>query len=114
VSGVAAGNVQVAPINEPTWTGRFGASGAPGVAARFGATATRRLPADASASEAAPGAEGAAQGNGSHSGARFGGGLAGTTGGVAPRSSVLLAQLRERQAAVSAAASSAARNDPQV
>ena len=45
---------------------------------------------------------------------RFGGGLAGTAGGTAPRSAVLLAQMRSRQAAINAAASSAARNDPEV
>ena len=35
-------------------------------------------------------------------------------GGTAPRSAVLLAQMRSRQAAINAAASSAARNDPEV
>ena len=45
---------------------------------------------------------------------RFGGGLAGTAGGTAPPSAVLLAQMRSRQAAINAAASSAARNDPEV
>ena len=50
----------------------------------------------------------------SNSAARFGGGMAGIAGGTAPRSAVLLAQMRSRQAAVNAAASSAARNDPEV
>ena len=40
--------------------------------------------------------------------------MAGIAGGTAPRSTVLLAQMRSRQAAVNAAASSAARNDPEV
>ena len=50
----------------------------------------------------------------SSSAVRFGGGLAGTAGSTAPRSAVLLAQMRSRQAAIHAAASSAARNDPEV
>ena len=40
--------------------------------------------------------------------------MAGIAGGTAPHSAVLLAQMRSRQAAVNAAASSAARNDPEV
>lgn len=111
---------QAAPVNEPTWTGRSGGSGAPG--ARFGATANLRLAQAASLGSGAaspsqqalpaPQAAGVPSAAGT-SVAAFGGGLAGTTGGVAPRSSVLLARLRERQAAVNAAASSAARNDPE-
>ena len=50
----------------------------------------------------------------SSSAARFGGGIAGTAGGTAPRSAVLLAQMRSRQAAINAAASTAARNDLEV
>ena len=50
----------------------------------------------------------------SSSAVQFGGGLAGTAGGTAPRSAVLLAQMRSRQAAINAAAVSAARNDPEV
>lgn len=106
---------QTAPVNQPTWTGRSGGSGAP----RFGATSNQRL-ARASSSElgdseglAAGASAEARRGAGAGLG-RFGGGLAGTTGGLAPSSSVLLARLRERQAAVNAAASSAARNDPEV
>ncbi|BDA48603.1 probable DNA excision repair protein ERCC-6 [Coccomyxa sp. Obi] len=107
--------LMTAPVNQPTWTGRSGGSGAP----RFGATSNQRL---ARASSSEPGdSEGPAAGasaeprRGAGAGlGRFGGGLAGTTGGLAPSSSVLLARLRERQAAVNAAASSAARNDPEV
>lgn len=107
---------QTAPVNQPTWTGRSGGGGAP----RFGASANQRLaraasaeaPASEAAAPAAAGGQAAAAAGGGLG--RFGGGLAGTTGGAAPRSSVLLARLRERQAAVDAAASSAARNDPEV
>ncbi|EIE27594.1 hypothetical protein COCSUDRAFT_34894 [Coccomyxa subellipsoidea C-169] len=104
-----------APVNQPTWTGRSGGSGAP----RFGATSNQRLARGAlsepGSSEAAPADAGAGEVRRGTAGlARFGGGQAGTTGGLAPSSSVLLARLRERQAAVSAAASSAARNDPEV
>ena len=107
--------LQTAPVNQPTWTGRSGGSGAP----RFGATSNQRLARAASSepggSQASPAdSAGGDMRRGATGLGRFGGGQAGTTGGLAPSSSVLLARLRERQAAVNAAASSAARNDPEV
>ena len=103
--------VQAAPLNQPTWTGRSGGSGAP-ASARFGAATNLRLaravaspgntpssssqqpPPQAEGGAAAGGGGGGAEG--AAAGAGFGGALAGTTGGIAPRSSVLLARLRER------------------
>lgn len=79
--------VQQAPLNQPTWTGRSGAAGAP-APRRFGAAMNARLQ---------PAANGV-----SGSGGRFGAGGGGAGGAL--RSSDLLAQMRARQAAVANAA----------
>ncbi|CAL5223760.1 g6324 [Coccomyxa viridis] len=108
---------QAAPVNQPTWTGRSGLSGSANGAQtqRFGATTNWRMAAQNSTAAEPNGSSAPSQSNESSSSAvRFGGGLAGTAGSTAPRSAVLLAQMRSRQAAIHAAASSAARNDPEV
>jgi DNA excision repair protein ERCC-6 len=98
--------LQQAPVNQPTWTGKSGAAGAP----RFGANVNARL-----LSQASNGASGSGSGSnitntsagfGSSAGpSRFGnGGGRGNGGGGALRSSELLAKIRERQAAATAAA----------
>jgi DNA excision repair protein ERCC-6 len=89
--------VQSAPVSQPTWTGRSGGAGAP----RFGAALNPRLlhRAPSAASDADSAAGGAAP-----AAPRFGSGvLAGTAGGVAPRSSEVLARLRQSQQAAAAA-----------
>ena len=117
---------QQAPVNQPTWTGRSGAAGLPSAGQqRFGQAVNPRLQAAAAQQEqaAAAAVAAAAAGGGLR---RFGSGQgvgpvvaaagipAGTTGGVAPRSSEILARLRERQAAVASAAAAAAAADPAV
>ena len=75
--------VQHAPVTAPTWTGRFGAAGAPAASnggtnmVRFGKAANPRLHVS----------------NGGGASASGGGGIVGRT---APRSSELLAKMRER------------------
>ncbi|KAL4452053.1 hypothetical protein ABPG75_007715 [Micractinium tetrahymenae] len=104
---------QQAPVNQPTWTGRSGGAGLPASSGqlRFGRATNPRLQAAAAPPQEAPAA--------AASGRRFGGGgsagaglPAGTAAGAAPRSSEILARLRERQAAVASAAAAAAAADP--
>lgn len=103
----------------PTWTGRSGAGGAPpAIARRFGAAANPRLlpPVAAQAPPHDDGAPGSGAGGSAEpqfGSAVFGAGArAGTSGGVAPRSADLLAQLAARRAAASAAVDG--QDDPEV
>ncbi len=99
---------QQAPVNQPTWTGRSGGAGLPANdgAPRFGRATNPRLQPGAAAAQGPPA--------GRSAGGRFGGGSAGAglPAGAAPRSSEILARLRERQAAVVSTAAAAAAADP--
>lgn len=87
--------MQAAPVNVPTWTGRHGGSGeSPAPPPRFGAVINPAL--RGLSGSARPGAPGS-----------FGGSAAGVSGGVAPRSSDLLAKLRQRQQAAADAGTGA-------
>ena len=86
--------MQAAPLNVPTWTGRHGEGGLdirPAVR-RFGNIASSGL---AQGSASFPAASGG-----------FSGSSAGMKGGTAPRSSDLLAHLKQRQQNATAAARS--------
>lgn len=103
---------QQAPVNQPTWTGRSGGAGLPASDGqpRFGrATNPRLQPAGAAPPQGPPAAGGRRFGAGGSAGAGLPGG---TAAGAAPRSSEILARLRERQAAVASAAAAAAAADP--
>ena len=73
---------QQSAVNEPTWTGRSGGGGLPSSRPRFGTAVNPRVAPPSSADA------------GSSAGL---GGLVGTTGGQAPRSSQLLARMHNRQ-----------------
>ncbi|PRW57121.1 CHROMATIN REMODELING 8 [Chlorella sorokiniana] len=120
---------QQAPVNQPTWTGRSGGAGLPGAGGgqpRFGRATNPRLGPAAQVEQAAAAA--VAAGGSSGTGRRFGAGArpplagagagigagAGAANGAAPRSSEIIARLRERQAAVASAAAAAAAADPAV
>ena len=77
-------HLQAAPVNVPTWTGRHGEGGLPGEPSqrRFGTVANPALGGLASGPLASHG---------------FSGLAAGMANGSAPRSSDLLAHLRQRQ-----------------
>jgi DNA excision repair protein ERCC-6 len=101
--------LQQVPVNQPTWTGRSGAAGAP----RFGAAVNTRLLTQTSGNGAGSNSNSQSRagfGVASGSGGRFGNGgaaVGGRGGGGAAgalRSSELLARMRERQAAATAAA----------
>lgn len=117
--------LQQVPVNQPTWTGRSGAAGAPGGGARFGAAVNARLLTKVSggsggiassgfvtpsggynaATSAGFGAgAGAGAGRFGHGTAAAGGRGSGGPGGAPLRSFELLARMRERQAAATSAA----------